>query len=118
MAATALEKDQNTAPMRIRLNRRGWVVLVGIPVFLLAVTVTLLLTMFGNSVMASASEPVGVNAVEVTVLPGDTLWGLASEFAEGYDVESAVQHIAELNTLEGSTLQAGQTLYVPVIQQP
>ncbi|MCW4465350.1 LysM peptidoglycan-binding domain-containing protein [Glutamicibacter sp. MNS18] len=104
--------------MRIRLNRRGWVVLVGVPVFLLALAGTLLVTMFSNSVMASAYEPVGVQTVEVTVLPGDTLWGLASEFAEGYDVDSAVRYIGEMNSLEGATLQAGQTLQIPVLDQP
>lgn len=116
MATTALDKDQNSTPMRIKLNRRGWVVLVGIPVFLLTLAATLFVTMFSNSVMASVQQPTGVEAVEVTVLPGDTLWGLASEFSEGYDMESAVRQIAELNSLEGSTLQAGQTLYIPVAE--
>lgn len=118
MATTALDKDQTNAPLRIRLNRRGWVVLVGIPVFLLALAGALVITMFSNSVMASAHEPMGVESVEVTVLPGDTLWGLASEFAEGYDVESAVRYIAEMNSLEGGALQAGQTLEIPVLNQP
>ena len=118
MATSALDKDRNDIPMRIRLNRRGWFVLVGIPVFLLALAGTLLLTMFNNSVMASSQKPVGVETVEVTVLPGDTVWGLASEFADGYDVESAVRYIGEMNSLNGATLQAGQTLQIPVLDQP
>lgn len=117
MATSALDKDQHSTPLRIRLNRRGWVVLVGVPIFLLALAGTLVITMFSNSVMASAHEPAGVQTVEVTVLPGDTLWGLASEFAEGYDVESAVQYIGEMNSLDGATLQAGQTLQIPLLEK-
>lgn len=118
MATSALEKKQETKPMRIRLTRRGWIILVVIPAFLLALAGSLLATMMGNSVMASAQQPVGVQTVEVTVLPGDTLWDLAGEYATGYDVESAIDQIHEMNSLHGATLQAGQTLQIPVLSQP
>ena len=116
MASTALDKDRNNRPTRIRLTRRGWIVLVGIPVFLLAVAATFLVTMFTNSVMASAQEPVGMQTVEVTVSQGDTIWALTSEYAEGYDIESAVRYIGEMNALDHGALQAGQTLQIPVLQ--
>lgn len=117
MATTALDKDQSTIRMRIRLTRRGWVVLIGVPVFLLALAATFLLTTFSNSVMASDQEPVGVETVEVTVIPGDTLWDLASEYAQGYNQEDAIRYIGEMNSLHGGVLQAGQTLQIPVLDQ-
>jgi hypothetical protein len=49
----------------------------------------------------------------VVVEPGDTLWSIAAEVADGEDVRAVVDHIQELNRLEGSVLAPGQVLKLP-----
>lgn len=47
------------------------------------------------------------------VQPGDTLWGIAEGASTG-DPRDTVGRIKELNHLDGSTIQIGQTLLLPV----
>ncbi|MGP9782630.1 LysM peptidoglycan-binding domain-containing protein [Glutamicibacter sp. AOP12-B1-11] len=115
MATLALHPQQSKTPMRIRINRRGWAVLVGIPVFLLTIAAAFMVTMFTSSAQASTDLPTGPATVEVTVIPGDTLWGLASEYAVGYEVNAAMSHIEELNSIDAGVLYAGDTLDIPVL---
>ena len=49
----------------------------------------------------------------VVVEPGDTLWSIAVSVADGEDVRAVVDHIQELNGLEGSGLVPGQVLQLP-----
>ncbi len=46
------------------------------------------------------------------VQPGDSLWTIAEHTDDG-DPRDAVGRIKELNHLDGSTIQAGQTLLLP-----
>lgn len=97
----------------LRLTRRGKFVLIAMPIFLLSVGALMLLGMFFSPAKASADIPAGVDALNVTVVEGDTLWGLAREFAPQLDPREAVRQIAEINNLEGSVLYAGTDLYIP-----
>lgn len=115
METVALDSNETNAPMKIRINRRGWAVLIGIPVFALTVAVAFFFSMFASDAHASSEVPAGVETVDVTVIPGDTLWSLAQEYAEGYDVTSAVSHISELNSLEGTEIHVGDSLSIPVL---
>ncbi|GEC12643.1 MULTISPECIES: LysM peptidoglycan-binding domain-containing protein [Glutamicibacter] len=115
MATVALDSDQTQAPLKIRINRRGWAVLVGMPVFALTIAAAFFFSMFASDAHAAAEDPAGVGTIDVTVIPGDTLWSLARDYATGYDVTSAVGHIAELNALDGSEIQVGDTLSIPVL---
>lgn len=47
------------------------------------------------------------------VQPGDSLWTIAEHTSAG-DPRDMVGRIEELNHLSGSTIQAGQTLLLPV----
>ena len=47
------------------------------------------------------------------VQPGDSLWSIA-EAISGGDPRETLGGIKELNHLQGSTIQAGQTLLLPV----
>ena len=47
------------------------------------------------------------------VQPGDSLWTIAEATGTG-DPRDRVGRIKELNHLQGSTIQAGQTLLLPV----
>lgn len=102
----------------MRLTRRGRLLLFGMPAF--ALLTALVVGMFFlagalvNQAQASSSEALGVSAEEVQVGAGDTLWDVASQVDSDQDIRELTGQIAELNGLESSELQPGQTLYVPV----
>lgn len=102
----------------MRLTRRGRLLLFGMPVFALltalAVGMFFLAGALVNQAQASSSEALGVSAEEVQVGAGDTLWDVASQVDSDQDIRELIGQIAELNGLESSELQPGQTLYVPV----
>ena len=51
---------------------------------------------------------------EVTVLPGDTLWSIASSTGTEGDLRDRIAEIRQLNELDSSGVMAGQHLLVPV----
>ena len=76
-------------PATIRLTRRGRLVLRGIPVIAAAVAATL------------------------AVMPGDSLWTIATTVAPEADVYEVIATIDELNGLEGRAPAPGEELFVP-----
>ncbi|WP_146339352.1 LysM peptidoglycan-binding domain-containing protein [Nesterenkonia sp. NBAIMH1] len=109
----------STAPQSsgIHLTRRGRLVLLGLPSLLASVAVAAIL-IFGitglmNQAQASSEHVSGVEAVEVTVAPGDTLWDLAHEAESEAPVQETIARIAEINGLSSSQVEAGQSLYLP-----
>ena len=52
--------------------------------------------------------------IVVTVAAGETLWSLASQMADGGDVQTLVADIASANSLSGVDVEAGQKLRVPI----
>lgn len=97
----------HTAPLR--LTRRGRVVLVAL---FLAVVLGLMVA-FGGLATAtlSADDPQDVRYIEVQ--PGDTLYGLAAEYAEPGEIREKVHQIRKLNDV-GSVLQPGAELAIPL----
>lgn len=61
------------------------------------------------STRMAAGPPVG----HVTVVPGDTLWSLATRSDPERDPREVVRHIRRLNRLESPTLHPGQQLLTP-----
>lgn len=109
LSARGIESDH--APLR--LTRRGKFVIIGLPIFLVSVAALMLLGVFLSPANASDVNPLGVEASSVTVIEGDTLWGLAHEFAPQLEPREAVQQIGELNNLSSSVLLPGAELFVP-----
>jgi LysM repeat protein len=71
----------------------------------------------GNNDALSAAKINGSSAatyVVVTVAAGETLWSLASQMADGGDVQALVAEIASANSLSGVDVEAGQKLRIPV----
>ena len=64
----------------------------------------------GSSDSVSAAK----SYVVVTVASGETLWSLASQMADGGDVQALVADIASANSLSGVDVTAGQKLRIPV----
>ena len=93
----------------LRLTRRGRVV-----VSALALLLALVAALSAQPAGADApSAPVAVRTHVVAA--GETMWEIASGIAEpGSDVRDVVDDLVELNGLNGSGLQAGQQILVPV----
>ncbi|WP_139981475.1 LysM peptidoglycan-binding domain-containing protein [Nocardioides litoris] len=92
-----------------RLTRRGRIVVFLLAVLLLAAAA---LALAGGSVATSEAEATET----VVVLPGDTLWSIASDVVSdqgGRDVRDTVDHLVQLNDLDTKVLAAGQHLEVP-----
>jgi len=72
----------------------------------------------GNNDALSAAKINGSSDVKsyvvVTVAAGETLWSLASQMADGGDVQSLVADIASANSLSDVDVEAGQKLRIPV----
>lgn len=103
---------QSTTPLH--LTRRGWLVLVALPLFLLTAAALIAGAFFTSQAQAASGEGETTTTVRVSVAAGETLWSLASEYAPERDPRAVVEEIVELNALSSSTVQAGQSLHVPV----
>lgn len=93
-----------------RLTRRGRVV-----VTLFFVGLFLVLgTVVASRVAATAAGGAPVETASVTVGAGDTLWDIASRYAEPGHTRDMIIAIQELNALPNATIQPGQVLAVPL----
>ena len=102
-------------PPRLRLTRRGRIVLIGLPLVLLA---AILLSLAGllNSPAKAADTASGLAvtpAVSVTVQPGESLWAIAGAVDPGRDPRDVIADIVQLNDLDGGRVMPGQQLFVP-----
>ncbi|MBX7442558.1 MULTISPECIES: LysM peptidoglycan-binding domain-containing protein [unclassified Arthrobacter] len=106
---------RQAASGRIRLTRRGRLVLIGIPAMLLAVLLLSLSGLFNSPAKASDSAAdLGLTpTVTVTVQPGQSLWAIAGEVAPGRDARDVVADIVQLNNLAAGAVLPGQQLFVP-----
>ncbi|MGN6741998.1 MAG: LysM peptidoglycan-binding domain-containing protein [Amnibacterium sp.] len=91
---------------RLRLTRRGRVVLVVLPA-VLALSSAFVVT----STPFAQAEP----AVQRTVVvgTGDSLWSLAERLAPSSDPRDVVAELERANGLRGAAVQAGARLVVP-----
>lgn len=82
----------------------------------LAALITLWLGFLGNfsGDRASAAAPATDQLAVVQVHPGETLQHLAARVAPDVPTAQVVQRIRELNKLDSSSVDAGQTLIAPV----
>lgn len=110
----------NTASVTsgLSLTRRGRLLLLGLPALLAAVAL-LVIAVFAaaalfNQAQASTGAASGVEAQQITVAEGDTLWSIASAAQTDTDVQQLITQIAELNDLDSPDLEYGQQIYLPV----
>jgi LysM repeat protein len=105
---------RDSAASGLHLTRRGWIVLVALPLALLAAVLLVVSAFFTSQAQAAGSGGDVTTTVEVSVASGETLWTLAAEYAPERDPRAVVEEIVELNALASSTVQAGQSLHIPV----
>jgi len=91
----------------LRLTRRGRLVVLALA---LAVLLAIGIAFAQGSVATSEAR----QTETIVVVPGDTLWDIASERAEDGDVTAMMHFLKELNHLDSPALAAGQRLIVPV----
>lgn len=107
---TATRPGFGPASSRARLTRRGRLVVVTGLVLLLFAAFSL-----GRSGAEGATEAQrGPQVEQTTVMPGETLWGVATRIAPGQDPRPVIEQIRRLNDLPGAHLRAGQQLLLPV----
>jgi LysM repeat protein len=99
----------------LRLTRRGWIVLVVLPLMLLA---AFLMSLSGFLTSpAKAADTVSQLSVTptltVTVQQGQSLWAIAGTVAPERDPRDVVADIVQLNNLDGGAVNPGQQLFVP-----
>jgi LysM repeat protein len=102
-------------PPRLRLTRRGRVVLIGLPLVLLAAVILSLAGLLNSPAKAadSASGLTVTPAVSVTVQPGESLWAIAGKVDPDRDPRDVIADIVQLNDLQAGKVMPGQQLYVP-----
>lgn len=106
---TTRPATRSAAPA-VRLTRRGRLVLL--TAFLALVAIVMIAV--GGLATASREGGPAPEVRTVTVAPGDTLFGLASEIAEPGKIREAVAEIKQLNSMSGSSLQVGQKVALPL----
>jgi len=102
--------DLTPAPV-VRLTRRGKAVVLTLALLVIAI----LVVMFGPSTSATGNAGTPQQTTMVRVLPGHTLWQIASDANPNGDIRATVDDIVRLNSLpNASALQMGSEIAVPV----
>lgn len=94
----------------LRLTRRGRSVLLAILALPLAALIAVG-TLNGGGATATMEDVVGLEFV--TVQPGQTLWGLATELAPSADPRDVIDSLMRFNRLASADIAAGQQLAIP-----
>ena len=115
--ARSLEDGSRPVRTRVRLTRRGRVVVAGL-ITASMVLVAALAWLAGTARADAAGGGVPSSAVyhslrSVVVLPGQSLWSIATRYEPGSDPRNVIQEIIDLNALSGTSVQPGEHLWLP-----
>lgn len=108
---TAVTYASTPVAPRLRLTRRGRVVLGALAALPLAV-VGVVLGLGAGDALASR-DAADVSYTWVTVEAGQSLWDLADDIAPANDPREFAARVASLNQLASASLQPGQELAIP-----
>jgi LysM domain len=103
-------------PGPVRLTRRGRRVVWGLAGMVAALAAVLLSLAASGGALASSHGPSGSGYQgmrQVVVEPGQTLWSLAAAADPRADPRLVIPQIVSANSLAGSTIYAGEQLWVP-----
>ncbi|GAA2180851.1 hypothetical protein GCM10009847_20320 [Leucobacter tardus] len=99
-------------PVHLRLTHRGRVVFGTIGTLLTAGVLALLAALGATSASASAEQS-EQSFSTVVAAPGDSLWGIAESLDPEGDPRDLVAELVTLNGMDGSGVQAGESIAVP-----
>jgi len=116
-SGAARSRPATSGPTPMRLTRRGRIV-VGVLITMVAAAMTALiwLAVAGQADAAShvrSGGPPSHSMLRVVVRPGQTLWGIAAKADPYADPRAVIQEIVDDNALAGTSVQAGQVIWVP-----
>src|SRR5215475_4699417 len=109
-------RPQVSSPAPVRLTRRGRVVVTALAVAVIAaIALVVGLAAAGGAQAANHGQPrAGYQGLhEIVVRPGQTLWSIASAAEPAADPRDVVQQIMAANAMTGTTIRAGQLLWIP-----
>jgi hypothetical protein len=104
------------SPGPVRLTRRGRLVVGGLAIAAAAALASLLsLVLAGGALAANhGAARAGYQGMQqIVVQPGQTLWSIAAAAEPSADPRTVMPQIMEANSLSGSTVYSGETLWVP-----
>lgn len=109
-----VQRDEAAPGARLRLTRRGRIVL-GVLALLVLGALLSIAVMFASTAATAADETAGdAQFGYVIVQPGESLWGVATALDPSSDPRDLIAEIVRLNQLGGSDIQAGQPIAVPM----
>ena len=118
-SADARPQETGARPVRtrVRLTRRGRIV-VAVLITASMVLVAALAWLAGTAKADAAGSGVPSSAVyhslrSVVVMPGQSLWSIATQYEPTADPRSVIQEIIDLNALSGTSVQPGERLWLP-----
>jgi len=97
---------------RLRMTVRGRRALLAVASIPLAAGIAFGV-LSGGSAIASNERTLPTTFETITVVPGDSLWSIASKVAPNVDPREVIDEITDLNMLDGATLQVGDELAIP-----
>ena len=98
--------------LALRITKRGRLALFVVSSLTIVVAVISTGQLAGASAVPAANVTV-LDAVQVVVQPGDSLWGLARSSLPNADPRETVRRIRELNGLSGSVINPGEVIWLP-----
>jgi LysM domain len=114
---SAAHVRSQAAPSPVRLTRRGRFVLgmlAGLVVASAAALIWLAVTGQAQAASKAGAAPAGRHGMlRVVVRPGQTLWTIAAKADPSADPRLVIQQIVDDNALSGTSVDAGQVLWVP-----
>lgn len=106
-------RESKAAATHLRLTKRGRMVFGALATALIAGLLACVAAIAAPQALASNSAS-GQEFHYVVVQPGASLWSLASTLDPEADPRDLVAELVQLNQLEGSGVQAGQPIAVPL----
>jgi hypothetical protein len=97
----------------LRLTHRGRVVLRGLVVLVMLGLMAGVAPTMARRATASDGPARPVVVVHHVVLPGETLWAIATSVAPKADPRDTIARVVEFNSLTSSAVRAGQSLAIP-----
>lgn len=98
---------------RLRLTRRGRRALATLTALPAVIGVGIAVLSGGGALASGETGAPAGTFTTVTVMAGDSLWGIAEEVAPQADPRDVVDAIIRLNALGSGQLDAGQTIAIP-----
>ena len=106
-----------TSPAALTLTKRGRTVIMVSALILATSTFAATFSAFNGAVASTtAVSAAPVAAEQIIVQPGESYWSIARAIAPGRSTQDVIDQIHQLNPFEGSTLQAGTKILVPLLK--